>query len=210
MARSSLEISNGPIIHREKERNMYSFTAKYRGSTWNADILKTDQSNVLPGYKRCSRQLSPKCKRLKGVQPIASYRIMRNLVELQRPTTHAAACRWCESFLRQASAKKAKNIDAFREYQRTYKKNKAKDMSLKLTKGFQVVFDPTRMFPRNNIFRRNEFKKSLRACIWPTGMIVRDLKENIYLQIKMDEITEVADRDWFAYRREILNGEAPR
>lgn len=178
-------------------------------SSWNAGNLKTSQHGVHPGYKRCSTQVDPRCQRVQGVQPIDGYRIVQKLVTLDHPNHQMAACKWCESYAAYARTRRPGKIDAHREYQRTYQRNKRKEKNqmLKLDKGFQIIFDPLRIYPRSSIFKRSDFRKSLKDCIWPKDMIVKDLLTNLYFQVNIVDLIEVADRDWFEYRNKIVNGE---
>jgi hypothetical protein len=42
-----------------------------------------------------------------------------------------------------------------------------------LVRAFEVVMDPTQVFPRGSIFESKEFRGSMRDALWPVGLIVR-------------------------------------
>ena len=71
-----------------------------------------------------------------------------------------------------------------------------------LAKSYKIIYDPTDMFPRDNIFHYTDFHYSLRMGAWPEGMIVRYVESNQCYEIRCMELVKIEDRDWRTFRRE--------
>ena len=169
--------------------------------TWNAGRLKTDQTGVLEGYQRCSKIVTPGCKELGGIHPLSEYPINKQAVILNRPTKHRPCCRPCTNFLSKLSKTQNKNaVEQGKIYSRERERKLASKRALK--KGFQVLWDPSRVFVRGAIFGRTDFDNTLKAGVWPDGMFVRSLPDNQCYQVQLTEKIEAEDRNWFEFTKE--------
>ena len=59
--------------------------------------------------------------------------------------------------------------------------------------SFQIVHDPSGIYERNVLFRRGDFLDTLKAGVWPEGLIVHDLKKEKYFRVHAMELKEYND-----------------
>ncbi len=167
---------------------------------WNKGLSSVDQ-NLPEGFRRCTQQRDPRCKRNGGVHLMSNYRFNSNLGR------YRSDCRFCESYTRYMRSRSPDRLDEYRKYQREYKR-KVYEMAIN-HKPYQVLYDPERMYRRGAEFSKADFENSLAGTVWPQGMFVRYLDNKKCYRVTGTELAEVADRDWREYARTQLDNPRP-
>ena len=163
--------------------------------------LQTDQSGVPSGYKRCSQRTDPRCIARDGIFPEDHYRIIRP----DAPTPRIAFCKFCDAFKRSKKALTLEHQDTYLEKKRRSMRNKRRrdEREEDMAKRVTVLYDPAGLYLQNVLFNYQDFMWSLEAGVWAEGMIVR--ADEICYEIRQMELVETPDRNWFEFRKEMLD-----
>jgi hypothetical protein len=153
------------------------FNNKYGASSWNEGMIMTDQTDVPEGYKRCSKQVDPRCKERHGIIPLEDY--YKRGGSVKGAWKYRAHCKYCDSYMAYQRTREKGRIEDYRRYQREYKRKKHMAVN---HKPVRILKDPTKMFKPGAEFSKHDFRESLDGGVWPRGMEVLDVEtETVYI-----------------------------